>query len=1086
MSSRSSTWQVPAQWWRRGEAVHGRTPTPAPSKAPLKPDAIDGLIERVADQFDAVLDHPATPPEWADAARAFVAGHHSPTENVTPLAAAAAWMVSTQHNQYKMRTPFVVYLIGRFGAAFAAEAVVVAAGMTIEYHPSPQPRTMATSSLSHRIGMDTVNFWVDDAYSRVRSALAALSDDEYAAVAERLAEFRGSCFARRIATSFLLPTEHDWVAADLQKSSGLDRYQRSIGLVLLASVSDVAAVETAFELVEDRARAIWNVGIYPRILHAMCANIGPGLEPIVGEIFDGNLSSANKKRCAEILAEFDTDAGVSELLDRLGTKHIEPAVLDAMDRAPERAARMLEESDKPLAGALLRDLYRTHPELAGPESRDEPATLSASAVPTLLASPPWLGPRKASAPVVIDVDEPSTDLFTAWLPGEREEWAAAGTPYPPSVWRKTWADFIKEVTDGHGRYPLSYVAHAPDDIIRPLLPTITESSYLWQAEGEIRRILARFDVDAAHYVLRTVITKPAQTVHVLLPVGGSAVARRMVDWLQARSVRASALEWFDRHIDSAAPDVVASVLRQKGAPRLAAERGIRTLARRGNRDVLVSAAGQFGPKASAVVATIVDTDPLLVLPRTIPTTPAWLDPALLPPLVLRDTEAPLPTDAVQNVLVMFAMSRMDEVYAGIDILRDLVDTDDLAVFVWDVFERWAAAGFPDAQNWALDALGIVGNDDTARRLTPLIRTWPLQSAHRRAAAGLEALATIGTDAALGHLWTISQALRFPALRAKADTRIRRIADELNLTPLDLADRLVPNLGLDPDGTTTFDYGDRSFVATFDHRLSLVIVDRDGKTRDRLARPGQHDSDLAREEYKRYTTLRKDLGAVSGELIARFEKAMVAHRTWRMGQVRTHLVAHPLTWHVVSRLVWSTGSGTQFQFSDLRSPIDADGAHVEIADEVDVAVVHPLSMGDALGTWQHVLDAAMVQQPFEQVHRAVFSGDVQDAIARLEGRKASTRQLLSLKSRGWIREEPQDKGAQISLEKRVTDAVTVSIMVFPGFNAAQAVFSEIQKIVYIAIGDDYLTPIDSSELQRDLSTIDTQPIRGDEPELQGEP
>ena len=1005
---------------------------------------------------------------------------------MTPLGAAVAWTVLTHQPEYKMRVPFVQYLIGQFGAAFAAEAVVIAAGMTIEYHQGPNVRVMAARSVSPRMGMDTLNFWIDDAYSRVRSALAALPDDEYAAVVQRLAEFRGPRYARSLATSFLLPTERAWVAHDLDRAFQLDRHQKILGIALLSCVESLDDVEKVFELAGSRDRAFWYGGNNLNLVYAMCANIGPGAEGLVGEFFDGNLSSANKKRCAAILAEYDTDAGFAEMLARLGEKHIEPAVLDAMQRGPVRAARMLAASEHPRAAALLHDHLLVHPELDDNRVVEKSNMERDSGLPALLSDPPWLNPPKPSAPTVLDTHAPVQSLFTAWLPGERETWSDAGTPYPPHVWQKTWADLLGEVTEGHGRYPLNYVAHAPDDDIRPLLPTLTVSRYLWQAEGEIRRILARFDVDAADYVLRTVITKPAQTAHVLLPVGGSAVALQMVDWLQTRSVRATALAWFDRHIESAAPDVVASALRLKGAPRTIAEKGMRTLARRGHRDVLIAAAEQFGPQALSVATGIVDADPLLVLPKVVPTIPAWLDPALLSPLTLHGNDSPLPADAVHNVCVMFAMSRMDEVYPGIDVVAEIVDADELAAFVWDVFERWAGAGFPDAQNWAMDALGIAGTDDTARRLTPLIRTWPLQSAHRRAAAGLEVLATIGSDAALGHLWAISQALRFPALREKADSRITRIADELNLTPLDLADRLVPNLGLDPDGTTTFDYGDRSFVATFDHRLSLVIVDSDGKGRARLPRPGQQDSDRAREEYKRYTTLRKDLGAVSGELISRFERAMVSQRTWTMGQVRTHLIAHPLTWHVASRLVWSTDSAALFRFSDLRSPVDADGAHIEIADETEVVVAHPVSMGDAVRTWQQSLEVAAVQQPFEQVHRAVFDGDVAEAVARLEGMKASTRQLLSLKSRGWDREAPQDKGAQITLDKHITDAITASIMVFPGFNASQAVFSDTQKIVHVVVGDGALTPIDASELVRDLSTIDTQPILGDEPELRGTP
>lgn len=77
----------------------------------------------------------------------------------------------------------------------------------------------------------------------------------------------------------------------------------------------------------------------------------------------------------------------------------------------------------------------------------------------------------------------------------------------------------------------------------------------------------------------------------------------------------------------------------------------------------------------------------------------------------------------------------------------------------------------------LTAQGIVGDDHTVRALAPLIRSWPLQTAHRRAAAGLEVLATIGTDVALTQLHAIAVGLRFPALRKKAHALVEQVADD---------------------------------------------------------------------------------------------------------------------------------------------------------------------------------------------------------------------------------------------------------------------------------------------------------------------
>ncbi|MFP1527334.1 hypothetical protein ACLB1R_05025 [Escherichia coli] len=42
----------------------------------------------------------------------------------------------------------------------------------------------------------------------------------------------------------------------------------------------------------------------------------------------------------------------------------------------------------------------------------------------------------------------------------------------------------------------------------------------------------------------------------------------------------------------------------------------------------------------------------------------------------------------------------------------------------DLYTAWTEAGAPAKENWAFTSLGILGNDDTARKLTPLIRAAP--------------------------------------------------------------------------------------------------------------------------------------------------------------------------------------------------------------------------------------------------------------------------------------------------------------------------------------------------------------------------
>ncbi len=263
-------------------------------------------------------------------------------------------------------------------------------------------------------------------------------------------------------------------------------------------------------------------------------------------------------------------------------------------------------------------------------------------------------------------------------------------------------------------------------------------------------------------------------------------------------------------------------------------------------------------------------------------------------------------------------------------LRSVVDACDpasLAEFGWALFEAWQAVGSPSKEIWALRALGILGNDDTVRRLTPLVRAWPGVGGHARAIVGLDVYAGIGTEVALMHLHSIAQRVKFAALKAQAAAKIADIASSLGLTAEQLNDRLIPDLGLDADGTMTLDYGSRRFTVGFDERLKPYVADSTGR-RQTLPKPGARDDPAkATIAFQNFANLKKDVRTLAADQIARFELAMVTSRRWSADDFTRLLVRHPLVSHIVRRLVWCTydvSGSVAFRVAEDRTFANVDG------------------------------------------------------------------------------------------------------------------------------------------------------------------
>jgi hypothetical protein len=176
----------------------------------------------------------------------------------------------------------------------------------------------------------------------------------------------------------------------------------------------------------------------------------------------------------------------------------------------------------------------------------------------------------------------------------------------------------------------------------------------------------------------------------------------------------------------------------------------------------------------------------------------------------------------------------------------------------------------------------LGGDEVARKLTPLIRVWPGESLQARAVSGLDILARIGTDLALMHLNGVAQKVKFKGLQEKAREKMDEIAQNRGLTADELADRLVPDLDLDPDGSRTLDFGTRQFRVSFDEALKPVVVDGSGKTLSDLPKPNKSDdATKAKEADAIWKTLKKDVKAIAQNQIVRLELAMCSQRRWEV-------------------------------------------------------------------------------------------------------------------------------------------------------------------------------------------------------------
>ncbi len=1072
---------MPTAWLR---ALHPRRGGVEVAVKRLNAGAPKELAAKVDERRQLILDSLAKcpDPEIAAAGTAYLAGE--PT--ATPLGAAVVAEVvaaSLPWNDQTLLPLFAeVWLVER-GLVFAAVAATELASLAFDVseHTRPVRRRAAGESPHYWHGWNRM-----EPATRVRAALAAASDAEYAEVVAALAVIREGGLHHRVAASYLAPTEVDWVAADCAEVSRVNP-RLALGLVAAISTPEHAALI---------AGHVWDYGVMRSLAlpATVVDGMGDAAVPVLAGWFDELYDAESQRRLLGMLAELPTDAAMQALLDRIEHQYTQPALLRAAARFPRRAMRMLATSGGKVADLLLRAHVLAHPDLvaevlasvddAAAERINKVATAAPvataplEALPEVLVSPPWTRPRTARKPVVVSDLVCADEATVVWKPGERDNWLSA----PPGQcswdlpWRQSWKEVAGQIADGRqGSWynEIALFVSGPAELAGPLIEKWRPADQ-WDASEWMPKVVARFELAALPLVLDSARRNPGAIAPALLPFAGPQIAVLMADWLsRLKSVRATARAWLARHPEAAARALIPAALGKAGPARRQAEQALAVLAAGGGRDAVAEAGADYGPAAEAAVADLLSADPLDALPGKMPVLPEWAEVAILTPIHLRGDAGALPAEAVRHVMTMLAISRPGDPYAGLTLVKETCDSRSLADFSWALFQRWQAAGYPSKESWVMDALGLLGGDETVRRLTPLIRTWPGEGGHARAVAGLDLLAAIGSEVALMHLHGIAEKVKFTGLKNRARQKMDEVAVELGLTPQELADRLVPDFGLSADGSLTLDYGRRQFVVGFDEQLKPYVADTAGKRLKNLPKPGANDDpELAPSAYQRFAGLKKDVRAVAADNIRRLEQAMVNRRRWSGEEFKRLLVGHPLLWHIVRRLVWGLYDPSGRLTGTLRVAEDRSFADVEddtltLPDGAVVGVAHPLELGEKLAAWAEVFADYEILQPFPQLGRETYDLD-ETLLAEISAARIPTGKVIGLERRGWRRGEPQDAGIQCWIERDVPDGRTITIALNPGIAIGYLDFADEQTLEGVVL--DGLDPITVSEILRDLREI----------------
>lgn len=835
-------------------------------------------------------------------------------------------------------------------------------------------------------------------------------------------------------------------------------------------------------------------------------------------------------RLLPMLAQRMQHKEVRATLDKLARRWPAAVLHSAIERALATrsrleegwAVRMALREPQALADAMaaLDEAARTRfCALLAQLQRDDAAD---EALPPVLRQPPWLGRARATELPTLELTaQPVADRID--FSADEKARLAARQPGPWVVNRvgSKPAQFLHQelqltpegaarvlrgelLAAEHVKITKSYYHGESVEIVLALPPPAALAlwnSYparYWHAWGDnvatIGAILARHGEAALPGLVAYAETNPEMGLDIALRVDSTRLVPTALHALRnLKKAKAPAMAWLRAHATTALTAALPLAFGRAHAARDDARFALRWFAANGLEDETRQVAARYGDPLPQALQALLDADPLLVLPARLPKLPGFFVAASFRRPELRNGGGALPVVAMEHIGTMLAISKLEAPYAGLALAREACTAESLAEFAWDLYEAWAAAGHPSKEGWAFHALGLLGNDETARRLAPRIREWPGEGGHQRAVTGLDLLAHIGSDVALMHLNGIASKLKFKALQDRAKEKIAAVAEARGFTAAELADRLVPDLGLDEQGTAVLDFGPRRFHVAFDETLKPFVKDAAGARLKDLPKPiRSDDATMADAATERYKQIKKDAKAVASLQVTRLELAMIDRRRWGAEDFRLFFLEHPLMRHLATRLLWGVyGDGDvltgAFRVAEDWTLAEAEDNRFTLPTGARVGIAHVLEVPKALlEAFGQVFADYEILQPFRQLGRETYAlTDAErgaDKLTRFADKTVATGSVMGLVNRGWERGQAQDAGWVGWFSKAVGDGLQADLELDPGTVVGDLSYEPRQSLPAITLRKagswdqeglvpfGRLHPILASEVLRDIDLL----------------
>jgi hypothetical protein len=398
-----------------------------------------------------------------------------------------------------------------------------------------------------------------------------------------------------------------------------------------------------------------------------------------------------------------------------------------------------------------------------------------------------------------------------------------------------------------------------------------------------------------------------------------------------------------------------------------------------------------------------------------------------------------PLDATAVRFLLYRQNRSKDIRPDLEArpMYDLIDRQRSAPFARAVLKAYFEGGADPKLKGCLTIGAMLGSDDEIDLLKTKVSQWADAGRGKMAEYAVQALALIGSSKALRAVeyYTRKYKNKNKNIGAAANEAFTIAAETLGISAYDLADSIIPDFGFEGLFREFEAEGEayRAFVGT---DFKLAFLNEDNKLLKTI--PKAATTEL-KDEFKE---IGKEIRDIVKAQSGRLEQYLVTQRKWPAENWQRFFMGNPIMFAYAVRLIWGAFDAKQnllftFQCLEDQTLVDVVGDEIELAENIQIGMVHPLSLDtDQIAYWTDQLTEAGIEPIFPQLTRRVVAlpTEAQNLTIdrQFEGVEYGGYGFISkMEKLGWFRGSVQDAGWIASYYKDFTDVGITAILTQQG-------------------------------------------------------